>query len=195
MTLPGRVLLPGCSPAVPSACGRGSPCVPKEGHCPSSVSADLETVLRVLCARVVCLGVSVACYLNFAELRLLKRSQYLHRLLQLKLLEGWGRYCACRVAFSGEQLSPSPRGDSSSRCGHVVCSQPPPTAVGCTDSGSHSKSQCCDAVAAEHGAQPHGCPIGAKDPMGPAVPGRSRKDVPGRSVLCCPVCPTDVFDF
>lgn len=117
MTLPGRVLLPGCSPAVPSACGRGSPCVPKEGHCPSSVSADLETVLRVLCARVVCLGVSVACYLNFAELRLLKRSQYLHRLLQLKLLEGWGRYCACRVAFSGEQLSPSPRGDSSSRCG------------------------------------------------------------------------------
>lgn len=79
--------------------------------------------------------------------------------------------------------------------GRVLCSQPPPTAVGCTDSGSHSKSQRCDAVAAEHGAQPHGCPIGAKDPMGPAVPGRSRKDVPGRSVLCCPVCPTDVFDF
>lgn len=65
----------------------------------------------------LCLGVSVACYLNPADLCLLKRSQYLHRLLQLKLLEGWGRYCACRVAFGREQLFPSSHRNSCSCSG------------------------------------------------------------------------------
>lgn len=156
------------------------------------MAADLETVLRALCARVVCLGVSVACYLNFAELRLLQRSQYLHRLLQLKLLEGCGRYCACRVAFSGEQLSPSPRSDSSSRCGQraVLCCALSllPQLWGAQTVGhiqSHSAAMPHGAVTAEHGAQPHGCPTVPEDPMGSAVRGRSRRDVLGRSVPSC----------
>lgn len=49
-------------------------------------------------------GSLCSCYLNLVNLRLLKRSRYLPRLLQLKLLEGWGRYCTCRVAFSGERF-------------------------------------------------------------------------------------------
>ena len=59
----------------------------------------------------------MACYLNLADLCLLERSQYLRRLLQLKLLEGWGRSCACRVAFGREQLFPSSHRNSFSRSG------------------------------------------------------------------------------
>lgn len=77
--------------------------------------------LRVLCVRVAWRkalpGVSVACYLNPADLCLPKRSRYLHRLLQLKLLEGWGGYCACRVTFGREQLFPSPHRNSCSCSG------------------------------------------------------------------------------
>lgn len=116
------------TPPAPSARGRGalgSPALPvpprRRVTLPPSSPLTWKLLLRVLCVRVVwqrpCLGAFVACYLNLADLRLLKRSRYLHRLLQLKLLEGWGRSCACRVAFGGEQLFPSSRRNSVSCSG------------------------------------------------------------------------------
>lgn len=86
------------------------------GHSPPFISADLEMVsasaLDRSCLAAALPGSLCSCYLNLVNLRLLKRSRYLPRLLQLKLLEGWGRYCACRVAFGGERLFPSSHSNS-----------------------------------------------------------------------------------